>query len=223
MDLHINFAKPVGPYDMTWNKCVPTYCHVEMSIEIEKDLFSVIVDSNVSLAHDPTILETLLKRLKQSSVKTLHVCFYIMWGDVVSVRFLDDLNDDPLMRPPEQPIYDSIVIPLQVETLQTLVGYNLRQLGKPYDIPRAILLLVSFTLRSNDGETPSKFFCSQLVMHTLKECELYDVSKLNIDHMTPLNVYEWLKDTIKIKDDKGNGSENKNGNGSENGSAKSDK
>lgn len=198
MDLHINFAKPVGPYDMTWNKCVPTYCHVEMSIEIEKDLFSVIVDSNVSSAHNPVILENLLKRLKASSVKKLNVCFYIMWGDVVSVRFLDELNDDPLMRPPEEPIYDIITIPLEVEQLQKVIGYNLRQLGKHYDIPRALLLLTSFTLRTDPDEVPSQFFCSQLIMHTFKHSELYDISKLkDINHMTPLNVYEWLKEQVE--------------------------
>lgn len=209
MDLHINFARPIGPYDMTWNKCVPTYCHVEISIEIDKDLFAVIIDSNVSVAHKPSILENLLKRLKMTSLKTLHVCFYIMWGDVVSVRFLDDLNDDPLFRSPEKPIYDSIVVPLDVETLQKVVAYNVRQLGKPYDIPRALLLLASFTLRSVNGETPSKFFCSQLVMYTLKDCGIYDVSDLNIDHMTPLNVYEWLRDTIH---DETSGDNDNNGN-----------
>ncbi len=214
MDLHINFAKPVGPYDMTWNKCVPTYCHVEMSIEIEKDLFSVIVDTNVSSAHNPSLLENLLARLKSSSLKKLNVCFYIMWGDVVSIRFLDDLNEDPLLRPPEQPIYDTITIPLEVETLQKVIGYNLRQLGKSYDIPRALLLLASFTLRTNPNEVPAKFFCSQLIMHTLKHSGLFDesISKLeDINHMTPLNVYEWLSkqqtDTIKNdNDEKKNGS-----------------
>ena len=39
MDLNISFAKPVGPYDLLWNKCVGQYCHVEISIEMEKDLF----------------------------------------------------------------------------------------------------------------------------------------------------------------------------------------
>ena len=210
MDLHINFAKPVGPYEMTWNKCVPTYCHVEMSIEIEKDLFSVIVDSNISSSHNPFLLETLLKRLKASSLKKIHVCFYIMWGDVVSIRFLDELNDDALMRPPEEPIYDIINIPLEVDTLQKILGYNLRQLGKHYDIPRALLLLTSFNLRTDTNEVPSQFFCSQLIMHTLKHSELFDMTKIgDINHMTPLMVYDWLKlENKPIKDSDG---ENKDG------------
>ena len=77
--------------------------------------------------------------------------------------------------------------------MQKIIGYNLRQLGKSYDIPRAILLLSSVTLRLQ-GE-PDQFFCSQLVMHTLKHAELYidDINQLvDINHMTPVNVYDWL-------------------------------
>lgn len=219
MDLLINFAKPVGPYDMAWNKCVSTYCHVEISIELEKDLFMVLIDSNVSSAHNPTMLETLLKRLRRSRLKKVHVCFYIMWGDVVSIRFLDDLNEDPLMRPPEPPIYDKIEVPLTMEQMQSVVGYSLRQLGKPYDIPRAILLLTSITLRTDPNVVPSNFFCSQLVMHTLKAAGIYAEeikSCRDINHMTPLDVYQWLVDqkmsSITMDDESKNGS----------GSAKSD-
>jgi len=193
MDLKINFAKPIGPYNMLWNKCVSTYCHVEISIEIERDLFAVMIDSNVSAAHNPSILESLLKRVKGSTLKKLHCCFYIMWGDIVSVRFLNELNDDALMRPPEEPIYDMITIPLTVEQMQSIIGYNLRQLGKSYDIPRALLLLSHFTLRTDPNEVPSQFFCSQLVMHAIKHADLFDTSTLkDINHMTPLDVYEWM-------------------------------
>tara|TARA_A100001015_G_scaffold303486_1_gene393216 strand:+ start:462 stop:1094 length:633 start_codon:yes stop_codon:yes gene_type:complete len=206
MDLNISFAKPVGPYDLLWNKCVGQYCHVEISIEMEKDLFGVIIDSNVESSHNPKLLEALLTRVRKSSLKKLTVCFYVMWGDVVSVRFLNELTDDPLMRPPEEPVYETITINLEVEELQKVVGYNLRQLGKTYDIPRALLLFSHFTLRTNPNEVPSQFFCSQLVMHTLKHAGIYEaeMDKLkDINHMTPLMVYEWLKEQkprIKMND-----------------------
>ena len=124
-----------------------------------------------------------------------------MWGDVVSVRFLDTMNEDVLMRPPETPVYDSIRIPLKMESLQKVIGYNLRQLGKPYDIPRALMLLTSFTLRTDPNVCPSKFFCSQLVMYTLKHANLFDMSEVeDINHMTPLMVYQWLsKKTTKAE------------------------
>jgi len=193
MDLKVSFARPVGPYDMLWNKCVGKFCHVEMSVEMDKDLFRVMVDSNIEQAYSPKTLEDILTRTKDTELKTLNVCFYVMWGDVVSVRFLTNLHDNPLMSPPRGPVYENVTLQLEVEELQTIVGYNLRQLGKPYDIPRALMLLSHITIRL-DGE-PDKFFCSQLIMHTLLNSGLYvdEIKQLkNINHMTPTNVYDWL-------------------------------
>ncbi len=193
MDLKVSFARPLGPYDMLWNRCTGKFCHVELSIELNKDLFRVIVDSNVSEAYNPSILEGILKRTENCELKRLNVCFYVMWGDTVSIRYLNELSDDPLMSPPSGPVYETISLPLEMEEIQKIVGYNLRQLGKPYDIPRALLLFSSVTLRLS-GE-PDQFFCSQLVMHTLKHGGLY-VDEINllkdINHMTPVNVYDWL-------------------------------
>lgn len=210
MDLKISFARPVGPYDMLWNKCVGKFCHVEMSVEMDKDLFRVMVDSNIEHAYSPKTLEDIMKRTKDIELKTLNVCFYIMWGEVVSVRFLTSLHDDPLMSPPRGPVYENIVLQLEVEELQQVIGYNLRQLGKPYDIPRALLLFSHVTLRTD--EEPDKFFCSQLIMYTLLNSGLYvDEIKLlkDINHMTPTNVYDWLVKQ-KPKTIKGEGSQDKN-------------
>lgn len=193
MDLKISFARPVGPYDMFWNKCTGTFCHVEMSIELEKDLFRVIVDSNIHEAYNSSILEGIMNRTKTSELKKLNACFYIMWGEEVSLRYLSDLSDDPFMSPAAKPVYETITIPLELEEMQKVVGYLLRQLGKPYDIPRALLTFSHVTLRLH-GE-PDKFFCSQLVMHALQYAEMYkdEIKECkNINHMQPECVYKWL-------------------------------
>ena len=211
MDLKISFARPVGPYDMLWNKCTGKFCHVEMSCEMDRDLFRVMVDSNIEHAYSPKTLEDIMKRTKDTELKKLNVCFYIMWGDVVSIRFLTNLHDNPLMSPPRGPVYENINLQLEVEELQLIIGYNLKQLGKPYDIPRALLLLSHVTLRM-DGD-PDKFFCSQLVMHTLLHGGLYtkEIKKLNnIKHMTPTNVYDWLvkQEPKTIKEEGSQGKDN---------------
>lgn len=193
MDLKISFARPVGPYDMLWNKCTGKFCHVEMSIELEKDLFRVIVDSNIERAFNSSILEGIMKRTKMSDLKKLNICFYIMWGEEVSLRYLSELSDDPFMSPAAEPVYETISIPLELEEMQQVIGYLLCQLGKPYDIPRALLTFSHVTLRLQ-GE-PDKFFCSQLVMHALKYAEIYkDEMKecKDINHMQPECVYQWL-------------------------------
>ena len=69
---------------------------MEMSIELEKDLFRVIVDSNIEGAYNSSILEGIAKRTKTSELKKLNVCFYIMCEEV-SLRYLSELSDDPFM------------------------------------------------------------------------------------------------------------------------------
>ena len=191
--MNVNFANPVGPYDILWNKCAGKYCHVEISLKMDTSLFRVLVDTSMDTAYDPAMLQDILSRTKGTTLKTLHLCFYIMWGGVVSLRFLDDLSNDALMRPPESPVYDTIHIPLTEEETHRVVKYNLQHLGRSYDIPRALFLLTAFTLRLN-GE-PDKFFCSQLVMYTLRDAGLHaDAIKQveNINHMTPTDVFDWL-------------------------------
>jgi len=217
MLLKVNFANPIGPYDLMLNKCAGKYCHAEISLEIDTGLFRVMVETTMVDAYDPAMLQDILNRTKGSGLQTLNVCFYIMFGGIVSLRFLNILSDDPLMRPPELPVYDVIEIPLGDEEFHTIIQYNLKQLGRSYDIPRALFLLTSFTLRLH-GE-PDKFFCSQLVMYTLREAKIYadQIATLrDINHMTPTNVYDWLSaqkqrgvDSTEDDDTKINGGEEK--------------
>lgn len=200
MELSVSFANKEGPYNMFLNKCAPgKFCHVEMSTIIETDVFRVIVDNIKSEdAFSPSMLSTLMARTKDVDAKTLHVCFYIMWGDVVSVRFLNTLSNDPLTRPPEEPVYTSISLPLEFDVMEKIITYNLCQIGREYDMPRAILLLSPYTLRLHD--VPSKFFCSQLVMHTFVQCNVFPEETENlkdINHMTPSGVYDWLKSVLE--------------------------
>ena len=194
MIVNVSFANPLGPYDMLWNKCVGRHCHVEMSMKIKTDLFRVTVNNSIDQAYDPSVLEGIMKRTKDTELRTLNVCFYIMWGSVVSLRFLSEMTDDALMGLPSEPVYDTIPIDIDEEEAMTLVSFNLRQLGKPYDTVMALLLFSPITLRSSDN--PDKFFCSQLVMRSLKEAGIYEdqmQALSNIDHMKPTDVYDWLR------------------------------
>ena len=210
LDMNVNFANPVGPYDLMFNRCAGKYCHVEISLKMNTDLFRVLVQTSMDEAYDPAMLEDVLKRTKGTSLRTLHVCFYIMWGGVVSVRFLNTLTNDPLMRPPELPVYDTLHVSLNDDEIETVVRYNIKQLGRAYDIPRAVFLLTRFTLRL-DGE-PKKFFCSQLVMYTFRAAKLYTTSLesiSNINHMSPTDVFEWLSVQKPRSQERENKSEDK--------------
>lgn len=186
MNINVHFAKPVSIYDNYVNKCTGKYCHCEVSMELDSQLFSVIIDSAVQNAYDPEYLQKLLKKV-QLSKGSVHFCFYVLLNEVVSIRFFNDLGDT-FNSPPTEEIYDTITIKMPgIEELKSYITWNLCQLNKPYDILRACLLFLPVTLRTDNN--PDKFFCSQLVMHSLKD--IYPCDK-DINHMKPDDVYEWM-------------------------------
>lgn len=204
MDLIVSFANPIGPFDLFWNKCAGKYCHVEISVDIPRELLVSLLESVQDDCFDPERIARLLKRvIEAKDVETLNICFFVLWGEAVDSRFLSKLAENAISRPPEEPTYENIVVPLELEELKNVVQYSLRQVGKSYDIPRALLLFSPLTLRTDDS--PEKFFCSQLVMHTFKQLDSYaeDMKSLeDINHMKPDDVYNWLSEVMdkRIKD-----------------------
>lgn len=193
MNIHVHFAKPVSIYNNYVNKCTGKYCHCEVSLELDAPLFSVIIDSAVQEAYDPSYLQKLLKKVQGIKGK-VHFCFYVLLNEVVSIRFLNNLGDE-FHTPHTDDVYDTVEIETEgIEELKTFITWNLHQLNKPYDLIRALLLFLPVTLRTE--VKPDKFFCSQLVMHGLKDKFICDK---DINHMKPDDVYEWLS---SIKEEK---------------------
>lgn len=193
MNVNIHFAKPVSIYDNTINKCAGRFCHCEVSIELDSDILAVIIDSCIQEAHDPLYLTKLLLKVKKIK-KKIHFCFYVLLNEVVSIRFFNDLGDE-FNAPPDDEIYETIKIEVEsIEKLKEYITWNLCQINKPYDLVRAALLFFPVTLRTLD--IPDKFFCSQLVMHSLKKLEMPMPDK-DINHMKPDDVYDWLCEVTK--------------------------
>ena len=127
------------------------------------------------------------KRIKNFAGKLI-VCFFINWGDTVSVRYLSELIDNAYLRPPRPPVYDVVPISMELDQVQKMTMFYLKHVGKSYDYTRAILSLFPFTLRET---TLDRFYCAQLVMHSLKAAGMeFDV---NMDHVSPLCVHTLLK------------------------------
>lgn len=193
MEFSINFAYSVGPYDNLLNKwCTTRFCHCESSIVIDACVFRCMIESVIDDCFDPKLLESIKSRVKEYEGK-LDVAFFILFGGKMNVRFLTNLAEDPFFRTPEAPVYECIKMNLELEQAYDLVKWNLSRVGIPYDIPRAVLLLFPVTLRQQ-GE-PSSFFCSQLIMHMLRDNNLSDTSEYDINHMTPDDVYRFLTTT----------------------------
>lgn len=188
--LSINFANPVECYDNFMNKCAGKYCHVELSITIDVPVLRVLINFAQNDAFNPQMCQTLLNNLKQKKGE-MNIAFYILFGDVVSMRILNDMEEDTFLRPAKHPIYSMLKIPVEEEKLHEVITWNVKHLGRKYDIPRALLLLTPWSLPLENP--PEEFFCSQIIMYMIKENNLVPVEDdLDIDHMKPDDVYRWL-------------------------------
>lgn len=189
MQIDISFAKPIGPYDNLLNRIPCKYCHVELSFHTTAELFRQMLVSTIDQSYDPQMIQELINRLRHQKGKII-VCFFINWGEKLSCRYLSDMIDDPYFRPPEQPVYDTLSIECDLDKINKITSFYLLQLGKPYDYMRAVLTLAPVTLRSTPDK-PDKYFCSQVVMYSLREIGIECEDDIN--HMKPLDVYRFVK------------------------------
>lgn len=186
MDVSVNFAHPVACYDNFVNKCVGRFCHVEVSLKVDIALLRFLLDTNLDRAFSPEICQNVLNQTETMSGEVV-VAFYILFGGIYSLRFLNE-DDEDFYKPPAAPVYECVTLP--VEDPNELIAWNIRHLGRPYDIPRALLVMTPFSFPNK--EAPEKFFCSQIVPYMLSENNVATTED-DIDHMKPDAVYEWLK------------------------------
>lgn len=199
MNIDINFAQPVQIYDNFLNRCAGKFCHVEASVKIDIGQFRVLIDSNIQNAYSPSTCQNILNNTKDMKGEKT-IAFYILFGGIMSIRFLDDENEDPFFKSIDPAIYDVISLPVSEEKFYDVVVWNIKHLGRSYDIPKALCSVTPFFPFENNNV--EKFFCSQLIMHMIKDNGIIQVKKeINIDHMKPDAVYEFLMSSVEYNED----------------------
>ena len=200
MEVSINFANPIACYNNLLNKCAGKLCHVEVSFEVDVAVLRVLIDMQMEDCYSPSVCQNILNNTEKLR-GNITVAFYILFGGVMSMRILSDEEDDDFFKMPKAPVYETVTLMLELEKYHELIGWNIKMLGRTYDIPRAVLLLTPFSYPTNSR--PESFFCSQLIMYMIKEVNLLPVEDtLDIDHVKPDHVYAWLLQKIKhIKED----------------------
>lgn len=190
MDLSINFANPIDCYDNILNKCAGKYCHVECTVKIDVSMLRFLFDTALNECYAPTICQNIINNINNLE-GDITVAFYILFGDIFSMRILNDEEENTFLQLPKAPIYEIIKIKLEEEKMYEVIKWNICMLGRNYDITRAVLLLTPISISLNTR--PEKFFCSQIIMYMLKENDIVEVEgSLDINHMKPDHVYEWL-------------------------------
>ena len=184
--LNAVFARPIGIFDNWFNKVVSVltlgdYCHSEFVFswtEDEAETFFQQIEGHDKLKHN-------YKRYLEDGM--VHVCFYILWGDVLSYRLLKHQHNNPFYRILDETSAASVPITLSPSNEIKLGNFLLTQCGKPYDYAGALLYAVP--LRKSNTEYP-QYYCSELMVCALQQCRM--LQNVTPSAVTPNKLYKLL-------------------------------
>ncbi len=184
--LHGSFARPVGLFENWFNSVVAnitggSFCHSEFIFSWDKETvnrFMQTVEGH----------ERLKERCKEYEEENkVNICFYVLWGDTCSYRFLKNSHRNKFYRMPNEVEFEQVEIPINLDEEYKLATFLLDQCGKNYDYIGALTYFVPFR---NSHSVYNLYFCSQLMV-----CALHQVNKLkhvNPSGVTPNTLYKLL-------------------------------
>ena len=181
------FARPVGIYNNWFNKVVAyitggSFCHSEFVFtwsEEEADAYFGSMDTPLANSY---------KRYIEDG--KLHVCFYILWGDVLSYRLLKYQHNNPFYRIADEAQSANIPINVTMDEEKKMVSFLLNQCGKSYDYTAALMYYIP--LRNSLTEY-DQYYCSELMVCTLQQVRM--LSNVNPSGCTPNKLYTLLSTT----------------------------
>jgi len=181
-----SFARPVGLFENWFNRVVAgitggPFCHSEFIFTWDK----AVVAEFLKTVEGQELLEKRCEDYEEDNV--VNICFYVLWGDTCSYRFLKNTHRNKFYRLPNEAEYEQVEIPINIEEEYKLARFLLDQCGKNYDYVGALTYFVPFRGTHNIYDM---YFCSQLMV-----CALQHVDKLtnvNPSGITPNTLYKLL-------------------------------
>jgi|TARA_B110000858_G_scaffold185829_1_gene228379 hypothetical protein len=178
------FARPVGIFNNWFNKVVAyctrgSFCHSEFVFtwsEEQADAYFCTLDTPLSNSY---------KRYIEDG--KLHICFYILWGDVLSYRLLKYQHNNPFYRIADEAQSANVPINVSMQEEQKMVSFLLNQCGKSYDYTGALMFFVP--LRNSMTEY-DQYYCSELMVCTLQQVR--QLPGVNASGVTPNHLYKLL-------------------------------
>jgi hypothetical protein len=117
----------------------------------------------------------------------VNICFYVLWGDKCSYRFLLNEHRNAFHRMPNEIEYKIVEINVTENEEFVLGSFLIGQCGKNYDYTGALTYFVPFR---HSSDTYDSYFCSQLMV-----CALQQINKLggvNPSGVTPNELHRLL-------------------------------
>ena len=185
--LWASFAKPAGIFDNFFNKAVSwitggEYCHSEFIFQLEEERLANILEE----IDGHTNIKENFRKFSENN--TVNLCFYVLWGDIVSYRFLKETHNNPFYRMPNDIQYTQLHIDIDHQKELDIMKFLLQECGKFYDYTGALAYFVPWR---NQNDTYDKYFCSQLMLTAMQKIDMY--TNHNPASITPNQLYKIIK------------------------------
>ena len=184
-----SFAKPVGLFDNWFNRLTAyvtggEFCHSEFifsfSIEQMEKFLKLINEEN-----SPSWKKK-IKRYEEDGF--IHMDFFIVWGDTVSIRLLKKTHNNPYYKFPNEREFSLINIKNTTEEEELQLAKFLHdQVKKEYDYYAALTYYIPGRDRA---ASYNKYFCSQLMVASLQQ--INRLKSINPSSVTPNKLHALL-------------------------------
>ena len=190
MPLVASFAKPIGLFDNWFNKLTAAvtghggnFCHSEFvftfTLERMKE-FLLHVEEN------PKDWQKKLDRYEEDG--SIHICFFIVWGNNVSYRLLKRGHNNPYFKYPNENEFSIVKIKNLSDEDEFRIGkFLMDQIKKEYDYYGALTFFVPLR---NQEPTYNRWFCSQLMVASLQH--INRLKNINPGGISPNHLYKLL-------------------------------
>ena len=188
MSVSASFAKPTGLFDNWFNKLVSKvtfgeYCHCEFIFSWSEAEAIEFLQTN---KFDLKILDKWKKY--KGEEENINLCFYVLWGDVVTYRLLKHSHTNPFYRMPNDIQYTNVALNLTKANQHKLLLWLFRQMKKEYDYPGALGFFVPFRRSHDEYES---YFCSQLMVCGFHQIQYF--TSVNPSSVCPNKLYALIK------------------------------
>lgn len=188
MSITACFAKPTGLFDNWFNKLVSKvtwgeYCHSEFIISWSETEAIAFLQKH---KYDLSVFEK-WKNYKGAE-DNINLCFYVLWGDVVTYRLLKHSHTNPFYRMPNDIQYTNVSLNLNMEQQHKAVHWLFKQMKKEYDYPGALGFFVPFRSASDEYQS---YFCSQLMVCAFHQIKYF--TSVNPSSVCPNKLYALIK------------------------------
>lgn len=154
---------------------------------------------NIGFSTTSSLLSTLVRKLTRSKISHTYIKFLVAGENIVLHATQHGVNTDYYNNfVKKNRIYAEFKLNVSIDAQNKMLSYAIRQTDKPYDFISLVGFLWVIINKSFGRKTKNPFssagayFCSELLVQTLKAGKFPNTDNLNSDNISPEDFLEFI-------------------------------